>query len=128
MFEKYPVSLLCKEFDEKKVILSNPSSKVEVNALIGSLTLEDPKLFEYDGKKSTIYSGTTENCESFAFLENNEEKVLVIENTDNNENREQWAHVFHLKERTVAESFFKSDVKNDLHITLTFEGEKGYIE
>ena len=35
---------------------------------------------------------------------------------------------FHLKERTVAESFFKSDVKNDLHITLTFEGEKGYVE
>ena len=128
LFEKYPVSLLCKEFDEKKVILSNPSSKEELNALIGSLTLEDPKLFEYDGKKSTIYSGTTENCESFAFLENNEEKVLVIENTDNNENREQWAHVFHLKERTVTESFFKSDVKNDLHITLTFEGEKGYIE
>lgn len=28
----------------------------------------------------------------------------------------------------LAESFFKSDVKNDLHITLTFEGEKGYIE
>ena len=83
LFEKYPVSLLCKEFDEKKVILSNPSSKEELNALIGSLTLEDPKLFEYDGKKSTIYSGTTENCESFAFLENNEEKVLVIENTDN---------------------------------------------
>ena len=27
LFEKYPVSLLCKEFDEKKVILSNPSSK-----------------------------------------------------------------------------------------------------
>ena len=53
---------------------------------------------------------------------------VVIENTDNNENREQWAHIFHLKERTVAESFFKSDVKNDLHITLTFEGEKGYIE
>ena len=62
------------------------------------------------------------------FLENDEEKVLVIENTDNNENREQWAHIFHLKERTVAESFFKSDVKNDLHITLTFEGEKGYVE
>ena len=123
LFEKYPVSLLCKEFDEKKVILSNPSSKEELNALIGSLTLEDPKLFEYDGKKSTIYSGTTENCESFAFLENDEEKVLVIENTDNNENREQWAHIFHLKERTVTESFFKSDVKNDLHIKLTFEGE-----
>ena len=61
LFEKYPVSLLCKEFDEKKVILSNPSSKEELNALIGGLTLEDPKLFEYDGKKSTIYSGTTEN-------------------------------------------------------------------
>ena len=45
-----------------------------------------------------------------------------------NENREQWAHIFYLKERTVAESFFKSDVKNDLHIKLTFEGEKGYIE
>ena len=128
LFEKYPVSLLCKEFDEKKVILSNPSSKEELNALIGGLTLEDPKLFEYDGKKSTIYSGTPEHCESFAFLENDEEKVLVIENTDNNENREQWAHIFHLKERTVAESFFKSDVKNDLHITLTFEGEKGYVE
>ena len=80
LFEKYPVSLLCKEFDEKKVILSNPSSKEELNALIGSLTLEDPKLFEYDGKKSTIYSGTTENCESFAFLENDEEKVLVVIN------------------------------------------------
>ena len=61
-------------------------------------------------------------------MENDEEKVLVIENTDNNKNREQWAHIFHLKERTVTESFFKSDVKNDLHITLTFEGEKGYIE
>ena len=80
LFEKYPVSLLCKEFDEKKVILSNPSSKEDLNALIGSLTLEDPKLFEYDGKKSTIYSGTTENCESFAFLENDEEKVLVVIN------------------------------------------------
>ena len=49
--------MLCKEFDEKKVILSNPSSKEELNALIGGLTLEDPKLFEYDGKKSTIYRG-----------------------------------------------------------------------
>ena len=132
LFEKYPVSLFTFRYvrgeSQKKVILSNPSSKEELNALIGGLTLEDPKLFEYDGKKSTIYSGTTENCESFAFLENDEEKVLVIENTDNNENREQWAHIFHLKERTVAESFFKSDVKNDLHITLTFEGEKGYVE
>ena len=79
------------------------------------------------GRKARFIAGLLK-IESFAFLENDEEKVLVIENTDNNENREQWAHIFHLKERTVAESFFKSDVKNDLHITLTFEGEKGYVE
>ena len=50
LFEKYPVSLLCKEFDEKKVILSNPSSKEELNALIGGLTLEDPKPFDTKGR------------------------------------------------------------------------------
>ena len=27
----------------------------------------------------------------------------------------------------LAESFFKSDVKNDLHIKLTFEGEKDIL-
>lgn len=128
LFENYPVSLLSKEFDEKRVILSNPSNEEELNALIGSLTLEDPKLFEYEGKISTIYGGTTENCESFSFLENDEEKVLVIQNPDSNEKREQWAHIFHLKKGTVVESFFKSDAGNDLHIKLTFEGEKGYIE
>lgn len=78
LFEKYPVSLLCKEFDEKKVILSNPSSKEELNALIGGLTLEDPKLFEYDGKKSTIYSGTTENCESLHSWKMMKKKCLLL--------------------------------------------------